>query len=55
MSLMCRKLCFSILSEHFGQIVESVAEDLFKHGARPIGLICHATHLPVTKVYINLF
>lgn len=47
---MCRKLCFSILSEHFGQIVQSVAEDLFKHGARPIGLIRHSTHLPIIKV-----
>ncbi|XP_033201122.1 RNA polymerase III subunit C [Bombus vancouverensis nearcticus] len=54
MSLMCRKLCFSILFEHFGQIVQSVAEDLFKHGARPIGLIRHATHLPITKIKESL-
>lgn len=47
---MCRKLCSSILFEHFGQIVQCVAEDLFKHGARPLELIRYATHLPLTKV-----
>ncbi|KAK9294358.1 hypothetical protein QLX08_011001 [Tetragonisca angustula] len=50
MSVICRKLCSSILSEHFGQIVQRVAEDLFKHDARPLELICCTTHLPLTKI-----
>lgn len=50
MSVIYRKLCSCILFEHFGQIVQSVAEDLFKHGARPLELICYSTRLPLTKV-----
>lgn len=52
MSLICRKLCSFILFEHFGQIVQCVGEDLFKYGAKPLVLIRHTTHLPVTKVTI---
>ncbi|CAD1477753.1 unnamed protein product [Heterotrigona itama] len=50
MSVIYRKLCSSILSEHFGQIVQCVAEDLFKHGSRPVELISYTTHLPLTKI-----
>ncbi|XP_043508508.1 DNA-directed RNA polymerase III subunit RPC3 isoform X1 [Frieseomelitta varia] len=50
MSVICRKLCSSILSEHFGQIVQCVAEDLFKHDAKPLDLICYTTRLPLTKI-----
>ncbi|KAG6796980.1 DNA-directed RNA polymerase III subunit RPC3 [Apis mellifera caucasica] len=50
MSLICRKLCSFILFEHFGQIVQCVGEDLFKYGAKPLVLIRHTTHLPVTKI-----
>lgn len=55
MSLICRKLCSFILFEHFGQIVQCVGEDLFKYGAKPLVLIRHTTHLPVTKVIIFFF
>lgn len=47
---MCRKLCSAILHEHFGPIVQCVGEDLFKHGTKPLGFICHTTRLPLTKV-----
>ncbi|XP_076665582.1 RNA polymerase III subunit C [Andrena cerasifolii] len=50
LSLVCRKLCSSILSEHFGQIVQSVGEDLLKYGAKPVGLIRFTTHLPSAKI-----
>ncbi|CAL7945226.1 unnamed protein product [Xylocopa violacea] len=44
------KLCSTILSEQFGQIVQCVGEDLFKHGAKPLGLIRHTTHLSIAKI-----
>ncbi|OAD61408.1 DNA-directed RNA polymerase III subunit RPC3 [Eufriesea mexicana] len=47
---MCRKLCSSILCEHFGNIVQRVGEDLFMHGAKPLGLIRFTTKLPVAKI-----
>ncbi|XP_043256032.1 DNA-directed RNA polymerase III subunit RPC3 [Colletes gigas] len=50
MSLICRKLCSCILLEHFGQIVQSVGDDLFKHGPKPYGLIRHTTHLTLSKI-----
>ncbi|XP_003703384.3 RNA polymerase III subunit C [Megachile rotundata] len=50
MSLICRKLCSSILYEHFGQIVQSVGEDLLKYGTKPLGLIRYTTKLPLTKI-----
>lgn len=55
MSLICRKLCSTIICEHFGQIVQSVSEDLLKYGAKPLGLIRYTTRLPLTKVLINYF
>ena len=50
MSLMCRKLCSSILYEHFGQIVQCVGEDLLKYGTKPLGLIRSTTKLPLSKI-----
>ncbi|CAK9804650.1 DNA-directed RNA polymerase III subunit RPC3 [Anthophora plagiata] len=50
MSLMCRKLCSSILCEHFGHIVQCVGEDLLKYGAKPLAMIRHTTHLSVAKI-----
>ncbi|XP_076639029.1 RNA polymerase III subunit C isoform X2 [Colletes latitarsis] len=50
MSLICRKLCSCILLEHFGQIVQSVGDDLFKYGPKPYGLIRHTTHLTLSKI-----
>lgn len=50
MSLICRKLCSTIICEHFGQIVQSVSEDLLKYGAKPLGLIRYTTRLPLTKI-----
>ncbi|XP_076227355.1 RNA polymerase III subunit C isoform X2 [Nomia melanderi] len=50
MSTMCRKLCSAILLEHFGQIVQTVGEDLIKYGTKPLSLIRHTTHLPLAKI-----
>ncbi|KZC06816.1 PREDICTED: DNA-directed RNA polymerase III subunit RPC3 [Dufourea novaeangliae] len=50
MSLVCRKLCSSILLEHFGHIVQAVGEDLIKYGPKPLGLIRHSTHLSLAKI-----
>lgn len=50
MSLICRKLCSCILSEHFGSIVQTVGEDLFKYGPKPYSLIRHTTHLTLSKI-----
>ncbi|KOC66231.1 DNA-directed RNA polymerase III subunit RPC3 [Habropoda laboriosa] len=47
---MCRKLCSSILCEHFGHIVQCVGEDLLRYGPKPLGLIRHTTHLSVAKI-----
>ncbi|XP_076300015.1 RNA polymerase III subunit C isoform X2 [Lasioglossum baleicum] len=50
MSTMCKRLCSSILLEHFGQIVQTVGDDLMKYGTKPIILIRHTTHLAVAKI-----
>lgn len=50
MSTMCKRLCSSILLEHFGPIVQTVGDDLMKYGTKPIILIRHTTHLAVAKI-----
>ncbi|XP_053975450.1 DNA-directed RNA polymerase III subunit RPC3 [Hylaeus anthracinus] len=50
MSLICGKLCSCILYEHFGHIVQTVGDDLFKYGTKPYSLIRHTTHLPLSKI-----
>lgn len=50
MSLIQRKLCNSILLEHFGPVVEAVADYLFKNGARNLSFIQVNTKLPLIKV-----
>ncbi|XP_033327715.2 RNA polymerase III subunit C isoform X1 [Megalopta genalis] len=50
MSTICRKLCSSILLEHFGPIVQTVGDDLMKFGTKPLNLLRHTTHLTLAKI-----
>ena len=50
MSLILNKLCNSIILEHFGPVVESVSNDLFKNGPRSLNFIKIDTKLPIRKV-----
>lgn len=53
MSTTCGKLCSTLLLEHFGSIVQSVGDDLFKHGTKTLGHIYCTTRLPLTKVIVE--
>ncbi|XP_012279984.1 DNA-directed RNA polymerase III subunit RPC3 isoform X2 [Orussus abietinus] len=50
MSSMSGKLCSVLLLEHFGQIVQTVGNDLFEHGTKPLSFIRSTTGLPLSKV-----
>ncbi|XP_058789245.1 DNA-directed RNA polymerase III subunit RPC3 [Phymastichus coffea] len=54
MSLILKKLCKCILHEHFGPIVETVGDDLFKYGPRTLAQIKATTNLSVDKVKESL-
>jgi DNA-directed RNA polymerase III subunit RPC3 len=44
------KLCSLILLEHFGEIVQTVGNDLYKCQSKPLRLIVASTKLPLQKV-----
>jgi hypothetical protein len=50
MSLIFEKLCKSILLEHFGLIVQTVASDLFKYGPRTLNQMKVTIKHPLSKV-----
>jgi hypothetical protein len=50
MSITNMKLCSQILSEHFGETVRIVGEDLFCAKAKTLAGICITTKLPRRQV-----
>lgn len=55
MSTQLGKLCSLLLQEYFGDTVEKVGMDLFRHGPKPASLICNSTKLATDDVSFNHF